>query len=372
MIIGIDAREIQNGVYTGIGRVVHVFLSYFSSLNDENRIILFSEKVLLHSYGERVQSEVIPPSFTSMYWDQVILCRCIRKYSIDLFYSPYYKVPVFAGIPVVNTVFDLMYIYYPFQWKGNSFFSRLYYRVAGGVMMNKAKWVFTCSHYSKSEIVRFYKTSETKIKVIYLGLSEKYKPAATDVNGQVLSRFAIHEPYLLYTGNFKPHKNVKILLDAFTKIKKKVPEVSLVLAGNKDQNFNDVEEHLSLLDCGLSVITTGKIAIEEQIALYSKASVFVFPSLYEGFGYPPLEAMACGAPVVSSGLTSLDEILGNAALRCDPKNPDDIAQKVLTLLSDQSLRLSCISKGFENVKRFLNVQFCEEFYNLLLSQDCSR
>jgi hypothetical protein len=166
MNIGIDAREIQNGVFTGIGRVLHIFLSYFADLKDENKIILFSETKLPYDYGPRVVSKIIPASALRVYWDQVILSRCINQYSIDLFYSPYYKIPLAAKVPIISTIFDLMYIYYPVQWKGNGLFTKLHYQFFGKMMALKANTIFTCSTYSKSEIMRFYNIDENKIKTI--------------------------------------------------------------------------------------------------------------------------------------------------------------------------------------------------------------
>ena len=175
MLIGIDAREIQDGVFTGIGRALNNFLAFFGTLQDEHRCILFSEKPLPGQYGPRSTSVVCAPASITVVWDQIVLSRLIKKHSIDLFYSPYYKVPLFASIPIISTIFDLMYIYYPIQWRGTGLFSRWYYRIFGGLMANNAHTIFTCSNYSRSEILQFYKITPAKVLVIYLGLSDRYR-----------------------------------------------------------------------------------------------------------------------------------------------------------------------------------------------------
>jgi glycosyltransferase involved in cell wall biosynthesis len=368
MIIGIDAREIQNGVFTGIGKALNNFLNYFQRLVDEHRIVLFSDKPLLVIYGSRITSVVYASSGITVYWDQIVLLKLIKKYQIELFYSPYYKVPLLVSIPVVSTIFDLMYIYYPTKWKGNSLFSRWYYRIVGGIMVKKTDEIFTCSNYSKSEILQFYKIPDSKVTVIHLGLSDEYHNTDTASIAAVKRKFGVVSPYILYTGNFKPHKNVALLIESFTVVQKKIPGLQLVLAGNKDHYFALLNEQIRKSSAGTAIVTTGLVSLDDQIALYSGASVFVFPSLYEGFGYPPLEAMACGTPLVSSGGTSLDEIIGDAAVRCNPLSVGDIAQKVYTVLNDAELRKKCIERGYAQVKNFSNEKYCSEFYAMLLSR----
>jgi glycosyltransferase involved in cell wall biosynthesis len=368
MIIGIDAREIQNGVFTGIGKALNNFLIYFRGLVDEHRIVLFSEKTLPMNYGARITSVVHESSWITIYWDQIVLLKLIKKYQIELFYSPYYKVPLLISIPVISTIFDLMYIYYPTKWRGNSLFSRWYYRIVGGMMVKKTDEIFTCSNYSKSEIIRFYKVPDRKITVIHLGLSDEFHKSDSASVSDVKRKFKVVSPYILYMGNFKPHKNVSLLIDAFKVVKNLIPDLQLVLAGNKDHNFALLHEQIRLSSAESAIVTTGLVTLNDQIALYSGASVFVFPSLYEGFGYPPLEAMACGTPIVSSDRTSLDEIIGDAAVRCNPLSVSDLAQKICTLFNDAELRKRCIERGFNQVKKFTNAKYCNEFYTMLLSR----
>lgn len=366
MLFGIDAREIQEGVFTGIGRALFNFLEFFGKQHDEHRCILFSERPISAVSGERIKQVNIHSKHT-IYWDQLVLPRLIAKYRVDRFYSPYYKVPLKTSVPILSTIFDLMYIYYPIQWKGTDFFSRLYYRVFGSLMAKKTSSIFTCSEFSKSEITRFYPVHPDKVKVLYLGLSDLYQPVtdATRID-QVNKKYGISRPFILYTGNFKPHKNVETLINAFSGIFNRETGLQLVLAGNNtDDNFKRLIPAIAQSQAADAIITTGLVSLDEQIALYSGCLMYVCPSLYEGFGYPPLEAMACGAPVISSDRTSLKEIIGDAALVCDPLQSDDIAKKIMCIYNDPALRNDLHNRGRLQAQKFTNDIFCRQFYSLL-------
>jgi glycosyltransferase involved in cell wall biosynthesis len=366
MLFGIDAREIQDGVVTGIGRALFNFLDYFDRQTDEHRCILFAERPVTAVSGERIQ-QVSSACGNTLYWDQVALPRLIRKHGVNRFYSPYYKVPLTSPVPVLSTIFDLMYIYYPVKWKGTGVLSRWYYRIFGSLMAHKAHAIFTCSEYSKSEITRFYPVSPDKVKVIYLGLSDRYQPSSDrHCIDTVIEKFSITRPFILYTGNFKPHKNVETLIRAFCNIADSLNGTKLVLAGNNiDANFARLQPHIAASKTPDAIVTTGLVSLEEQIALYSSALMYVCPSLYEGFGYPPLEAMACGAPVISSDRTSLGEVVGDAALLCDPLRSDDLAEKMRRLYNDDTLRSTLRKNGLRQAGKFTNDIFCRQFYSLL-------
>ncbi len=371
MIIGIDGREIEDGIFTGIGQVLNNFLNFFEYLNDDNRIILFTNKKCIYKSGSRISNIVSAASPITIYWDQIVLPTLIKKYKVSFFYSPYYKVPLATSVPIISTIFDLMYIYYPVKWKGNNFFSRLYYRLIGKIMAAKARIIFTCSNYSKNEIIRSYGVTPGKVEVIQLGISEKYRRLEdrTIIDG-VKRKFGIDLPYLLYCGNFKPHKNVSVLIDAFEMVRNSGFKIMLVLAGNKSGDFLSTAKRIGISSHAGAIITTGNITQEEQIALYNGAAVFVFPSLYEGFGFPPLEAMACGTAVISSDRTSLSEVVGDAALICNPLNAADIADKIIYMLQNEDVRSLYIGRGLRRAQLFVNSQFCNRFYTMLLS--CSR
>jgi glycosyltransferase involved in cell wall biosynthesis len=365
MIIGIDAREIQNGVNTGIGRALSVFLDYFKGLDDQNRVVLFSAIPLRIEFGNRVDSVVRPESNTFL-WDQVILVGLIKRHHVDLFYSPYYKIPVFCSCLVVSAIFDLMYIYYKPYKARMSIGQRLYYRVIGAIMAFRANAIVTCSEFSKKDVVKYYLAGETKVHVVLLGLDEKYRPVNDpQYRKKVLEKFAVPDEYLLYTGNFKPHKNVETLIRAYGMLKKEFASLALVLVGAKDKHY----ARLAPMIEDQNIITTGAITLDDQIALYSAAKVFVIASLYEGFGFPPLEAMACGTPVISSNAGSLPEIVGSAGILVDGWNHEDMAHKIKQVLLSPDLQAKMKNEGLKRVKEFSHVHYSERLYRLLLGID---
>lgn len=370
MLIGIDAREIQDGIFTGIGRALSVFLEYFSRQNDNNTCILFSSKPIPKEcvgFSSRIHAIVKKEKYMWL-WDQTTLLHLIKKNKIDLFYSPYYKIPVLCPCPCVSAIFDLMYVYCEYYKRELSFLSLLYLKTFGWLMAHRADAIFTCSEYSKSEIIRFYGVKPGKIEVIYLGLDDIYKSVCDpDQIKTTKKKFNIDSDFILYTGNFKPHKNVETLIYAFDIVVKEFPDIKLVLSGAQKRHAKIIEELISSCQCKNNIIITGDIPIQDQVILYSAAKVFVMPSLYEGFGYPPLEAMACGTPVISSILTSLSEIVGDAGIRVDTRNQKQIAEKIIEVLKSPELA-SCLAKrGLEWSQQFTSTKYAKQLYELLLT-----
>jgi glycosyltransferase involved in cell wall biosynthesis len=187
-----------------------------------------------------------------------------------------------------------------------------------------------------------------------------------------LRRFGISSRYLLYTGQWRKHKNLANLMRAYALLKKKtdLPH-ELVLTGQLSSQAPEVPELIKKLNLERDVIITGFVPDEELAALYSAADLFVFPSLYEGFGIPPLEAMACGCPVVASNVSSIPEILGDAALFFDPLSVEDMAGAIHKALSSFNLRRELKAKGFERIKKFSYAKMARETlktYQEVLSQ----
>jgi glycosyltransferase involved in cell wall biosynthesis len=362
MIIGIDAREIQSGVFTGLGRALDVFLNYFQGLKDENRIILFSAKSV-RAYSNSRISNVVKPEFITFWWDQVTLPRLIKKSKIDLFYSPYYKIPVLCPCLVVSSVLDLIYLKFKPYRKAMSLTGRVYYRTIGSAMARRANAIITCSRFSKKDVIQYFRVNPDKVKVIYLGLDELYRPTTDSKRIQNVKRkFGIPGDYVLYVGNFKQHKNVDAIIESFQILSRDFPEVTLVLAGAKDKHY----ECTTVAHNKENMIVTGIVSIEDQIDLYSGASVFVIASLYEGFGFTPLEAMACGTPVISSDSGSLPEVIGTAGVLVDGSNPQQIAGKALEILRSPELRLKMAKAGIERAREFTKEKYSVSLYQLLL------
>jgi glycosyltransferase involved in cell wall biosynthesis len=371
--LGIDAREIEDGVLTGIGRPLANFLRYFAKQNNSDECVLFSTKPIPIAFNARIKNTVIPKSQTQ-YWDQVLLPRAIKKQNIDLFYSPYYKLPLLASCPCVCAVLDLMYLIVPQYQQKLNLLSKGYYFVMGKAFLNKARRILTCSEYSKQDIKRIYGVSNDKVEVIPLSVANLYRPEQDPHKiAMMRDKWKIEGPYLLYMGNFKPHKNVKNVILAFERLVQKFPDLKLVLAGPKTYQYPDLVLLTQELSLTHKIIFTGTICEkDEPHLLYSGAQAFVMPSVYEGFGLPPAEAMACGVPVVASKTTSIPEVIKDAGLLVDPNDVDEISTAVQKILSDEKLRQELITKGFHYVKEYNEERVAKlnyDFFQSVLGHD---
>jgi glycosyltransferase involved in cell wall biosynthesis len=366
MKIGIDAREIENGVHTGIGRALSVFLDYFESQEDGNTGVLFSTRSIERADSLRIQKVVARPAMT-LIWDQFTLPRLIRNATIDLFYSTYYKIPLAAACPCVSTIYDLMYLTFP-VYRDKSVLSRLYYKTFGSMCVNKASRIVTGSAYSQKEIAAFYRMNPEKIISIPLGVPQRFHPVSKLSVEQLKRRIGIERDYVLYTGNFKPHKNITGLIKSFKIVHDRFPAIILVLAGHTGHHIDAIATQIAVSGLEGNITILGPINEADLPGLYSGARLFAMPSLYEGFGYPPLEAMACGTPVVCSDATSLPEVVGDGALLVNANDPQDMANGMIQILESPDLARLLSIKGLEHARLFSGERYAEKVYDVLLQR----
>ncbi|HJX85544.1 MAG TPA: glycosyltransferase family 1 protein, partial [Candidatus Angelobacter sp.] len=283
--------------------------------------------------------------------EQIALPRILRRHQIDLFHSPHFLLPLVRPCPVVATIHDVIYL----ACKGDlpSPVGRLYYRVMMKSALRRAAKIITDSEFSRNDIVARLHASPEKIHVIYPGVDPLFQrvSAAAQIEG-TLSRYGIAGDCVLYTGIYKLRKNHAGLLRAFKTFLEKGTTARLVIAGPMGEGEPVLRRLAGELGIADKVIFTGFVPDCDLPALYSAAKVYACPSLYEGFGFTVLEAMACGTPVVSSAATSLPEVGGDAALYADSQQPEQFAQALHRAFSDSALRSDMIEKGHKNVARF--------------------
>ena len=368
MKIGVDAREIQDGVVTGIGRSLANFVQYFGENEKTHRLALFSEREIPFDLHSNIEQVLIEPGLTFI-WDQYNLPRSLSKSKIDLFYSPYYKVPLLSKIPVVNQILDLMYLVFPPYRKALGFMGRLYYAIFGKAFARKSISIITDSEHAKQDIIRLWKIDPEKIKVIPLGVAGRYVPVDNKaLLNQVNHRLGLPDRYILYLGNFKPHKNVASLVLAFKRIKLMFPEYKLILAGPLDSNGIEIQDLVSREGLQDRVVFTDTIREEDYPeALLSMASLFVFPTLYEGFGLPPLEAMACGTPVITSNLTAVPEVMGDAGVMVNPLDVGELSRAITDLLENPKKRDLYSKRGLERSRMFSEEKTAGKIYQHIIT-----
>ncbi|MDY6989127.1 MAG: glycosyltransferase family 1 protein [Thermodesulfobacteriota bacterium] len=368
MRIGVDAREIQDGVITGIGRSLANFIHYFGKHEKAHILVMFSEKTIPVPFQGNVRQVVIEASPT-LVWDQWHLPMALKANHIDLFYSPYYKVPLSTRVPVVNQILDLMYLVFPAYRRNMGILGRLYYDTFGKAFTRKSMSIITDSKHARGDITRIWRVKPEKIAVIPLGVAGRYVPVNDEaLLSQVRRRLGLPGRYILYLGNFKPHKNVVSLVLAFQRTHKSFPEYKLVLAGPLDSNGVEMQALVSKEGLHDRVVFTDTIREEDcPEALLSMADLFVFPTLYEGFGLPPLEAMACGTPVITSNLTAVPEVVGHAGVMVNPLDVEELSRAIAGLLEDPEKRALYSRKGLERSRLFSEEKTAGKIYQHIIS-----
>jgi glycosyltransferase involved in cell wall biosynthesis len=284
--------------------------------------------------------------FQRLIWTQTALPLRLLADKASLLLSPLPEGMLLPVVPQVVTVLDMIPLHFPEEYPRQQY----YFRYHVPRILKKSRRIVTISENTKYDIMTFYGIEPEKIYVIPPGFEKsRYR---LGINSESVKMKCGLTDYLLYVGNLLAHKNLRRLLRAFSLIARKMP-YKLVIAGYKDSRYYpELETEVDALGHAEKVLFLDYVSADELPALYAGAKAFIFPSLYEGFGFPTLEAMACGCPVVVSNVASLPEVCGDAAYYIDPHNIESIAEGIYRVLTDESLRQSLINKGLERVKLF--------------------
>ena len=285
--------------------------------------------------------------------------RTMRYYGCDLLHVPHiFWRPLPISCPYVMTVHDLLD--YMYRARVSTGFGRLMHFYLTRHVMQHAARIFAVSNFTKQDIRRFFQVKSARIDVIYNALDDRFRMGHTTVaERQMLAeRYAINYPFILYTGRISPHKNVVRIIEAFSALQTELAkegrysDLKLVIIGDEVSKHPDIRRAVIRSGTQHDVRFFGFVPIDLLRIFYDAAKVFVFPSLYEGFGLPPLEAMAHGTPVVTSNTSSLPEVVGNAAVLVNPENVFEISRALLRVLLDQPLRDRLKVAGVEQAAKF--------------------
>ena len=351
--IGLDAREFQQGdIITGIGRYLLNFLEFATVNKPDYEFVLFCNQNTKVDLVSPNLKKIIIPEFLTFWWDQVQLPSYLRREKIDIFLTPYFKAPLFSPCKLVVIINDLIPLLYGAYRNPRSILIKIYFKYLAGMAVRNADRIITISQHSKKDIMKVFGVPEEKIAVITLAADRAFRQIDCGLS-DVLSKYQIDGKFIFYFGNFKPHKNVRALIEAYHKLPDNIKEeYRLVIGGKKDrygQALFKLSKNLGLQE---RTIFTDFVYKEDLPYLYNAAEVFVFPSLYEGFGLPPLEAMACGTPVIAFKVTSLPEVIGDAGILLNPCGPDELAKTIAGVLTDNVLKRSLMEKGLFRAKQF--------------------
>jgi glycosyltransferase involved in cell wall biosynthesis len=301
--------------------------------------------------GARVTRIPMASRYGRPLWDQMQLPAFLKRHGIDLYHSTKNVIPFLRPRVSVVTIHDLAPLVFPETFTR---LQRLHLRFHIPWATRLSSIVITDSSHSREDLVERLDVPRSKIRVIPLGVSSIFGPVTDPERlDAVRSTFGIPEPAIMYVGTLQPRKNLDILLHAFSQLRREfsVPH-RLVLVGRKGWMYETLRKETSRLGLENDVVFTGVVSDEELPAVICCAEIFVSPSSYEGFGLSVLEAMACGVPVVTSNVSSLPEVVGDAALLIPPRDTAAMVEALQKLVSDKKLREKLTARGREQARKF--------------------
>jgi glycosyltransferase involved in cell wall biosynthesis len=282
--------------------------------------------------------------------EQFILPSVLKRTKIDIFHSFSFAAPLFSPCKTVITIYDLIHLLFPQNYSCKL---ALYYKLIVARCIRQTNKFLTISENSKSDIINLLGVSPEKVAVIYGAVDDLFQPMEkSNLKMKMSKQFGINKDFMLYVGNMRPHKNLLLLIEAFYKSLSLNPDLILVICAEKAYSFNAVSDKITKLGIEEKVFFVDNISDENLALFYNAARALILPSLYEGFGLPPLEAMACGTPVLASDIKPLREVLGDAALFFNPSDIEGMSRVMVKVLTDRQLQDNLSKKGSEWARQY--------------------
>jgi len=349
MLIGIDASRSAAPERTGTENYSLNLIRHLLALGYDHHYCLYfncppSCELRITNYELRIMP------FPHL-WTHLRLSWEMARHPPDLLFVPAHVLPIVHPRCSVVTVHDLGYLYYP---EAHRLLDRIYLDLSTRYNARAASHLIADSSVTKRDLIERYGIKPDKITVVYPGYDETIFQPVRDEEAieAVKTRYDIVSDYILFVGTLQPRKNLACLIEAFSNLQSPISNLQLVIAGKKGWLYKEVFQQVENLGLEGSAVFTDYVPEGDLPALLSGARLFVFPSLYEGFGLPVLEAIACGTPVVCSNASSLPEVVGDAAVLVDPMDVEGLAMAIERVLGDEELRAKLIERGFEQAKKF--------------------
>lgn len=366
MKIGIDCR-IFSSRFTGIGRYTYELVTRFlADASEEHEFVLFFNQPEFKEFPghPRVKKVLVKAKHYSIA-EQTRFWWNLRKEKCDVVHFPHFNVPLLYRGKFVVTIHDLILSLFPGK-KMTKWYHRLAYNWTIKSAVRRAARVISVSENTKLDIENFLGNFGEKVRVIYNGVDEQFQLLPKGACAATLKKLGIEKRFLLYTGVWRSHKNLPRLIEAFKLLRERGLDLNLVITGKSDPHYPEVLETVRKFGLEEEVIFPGLVSEKELVELYNGAAIFVFPSLYEGFGLPPLEAMACGTPVVVSNSACMPEVCGRGnALFFDPLKVSEMADQVERLYRDSDLQAELVTKGYLRAAEFSWQRTAKETFKLL-------
>jgi glycosyltransferase involved in cell wall biosynthesis len=359
MIIGIDASRANKPIKTGVEWYAYHLIENFKKIDQKNQYFLYSRERLT---GELLR---LPENFKFVqlrwwpryFWTLIRLSWNMKfgRPRLDVLFVPAHTLPLVSPERSIVTVHDIGFARFPDLYKWTA---RLYHEWSTRFVKKHAKKIITVSEFCKREIVEVYGYDPAKIAVVYNGYnSHAYRESTLDpvvARQKLVEKWNLVDPYFMFVGRLEAKKNIWRLVKAFLEFKKIHPDDKhkLVLVGKPGYGFTEVFADLLGYGANTDVLVMDYLNENDIAALLNLADLFVFPSLYEGFGIPVIEAMASGAPVICSNTTSLPEVVGEAAIKFNPENLEAMIHAMELVAFNDEVRQALITKGYEQAKKF--------------------
>jgi glycosyltransferase involved in cell wall biosynthesis len=356
MIIAVNTRFLRNDYLEGYGYFLYESFSRITKTHQEHQFIFIFDRAYdkRFVFAENVKAVVVgPPARHPLlwkYWYDVKIPPVLKRHKADIFVSCDGFCSLTTKVPQCLLVHDLSFLRYPFFIKKSHF---LFYKHYTPKFINKAKTIVTVSEFSKKDIISQYKIEPGKVAVVPNAVKESFHPLTDIEKDAVKSKYTNGKDYFVYAGAIHPRKNLTNLLKAFSVFKKRqMSNLKLVLAGRLAWKYKDFVESLKTYKYREEVLLTGYLEEEELVKVIASAYALIYPSLWEGFGVPVLEAMGCDVPVITSENSAMQEMAKDAALYVNPADHNNIAERMMLLYKDENLRSQLIEKGKKISKEY--------------------
>lgn len=355
MKIAIDATAVPPKPM-GAGWYVLRLIVHLARLDTSYKFIVFAQRCVQPFLAElppdRVEIVWLPDKHPArrLAWEQTLFPRLIRQSGANLLHSPHYTVPLRLPIPTVVTFHDMTFFTHPHL---HTLPKRLFFPWMMRRSAKKTNYLIADSENTRRDAIRLLSIPPEKIETVHLGYEDIFRPLDNpELLAATRQKYRLPEKFLLYTGAIEPRKNVSLLLTVFEQLAQRGLEQDLVLAGNLGWMYESVLSQIEGMAARKRVHRLGHVAYTELPPIYNLADVFVYPSIYEGFGLPPLEAMACGVPVITSNISSMPEFVGNAGILVPPDDETALMQAIERVLQDASLRRRLAVEGPRQASHF--------------------
>ncbi len=364
MRIGIEVRILEQN-QGGFERYLRQLIKGLEKIDKDNEYLLYTNHPIRRFTSARnFIYRLVPMHFHSQVWVNFSLVQAAIRDGVGVMHFPASSIWINKKRKTIVTLHDIGSVLYP-EFKMASPIMLGYFRFLFHLIKNKTDAIITDSHSSKRDIMQYLKIPEEKVKPIHCGIDPIFRPISHGEVQTIREKFNLPDKFILFVGSFQVRKNLPGLIQAYNLLISKyhLPH-HLVIVGKTRQDIGShylkVEDITTLAKDREQIHFVGYQNEEDLVGFYNAAELFVMVSFYEGFGFPYLEAMACGTPVVGANNSSGPEIIGDAGILVDPHNPEEIADKLALCLSDSQFRQSLIDRGFKRVKEFTNLRMAEE------------